>query len=1081
MFACIIQPACPILQSRKLKPYAEDQFFMVRLDPDFDPSTCQSTSSSEKMDSAGLVRSLGEICSAAFISRELALPRRLEHKSGVQIARICHSSCSSEHKVDFVEESLNRFKESQKRDEALLTPFVHRSDLLIGESKSFPKKIALESDLSLYDDDSIEPATPICQSDTALDLPSFVQSLPFSCARKTSIRRSKPQKRFVDSSARVFKIDALSNICGPSKVACLYLPQTEVRDWKDRTSRNDLSSPEEQQHLALNDELISFARECVPSSAIPASIDSLDGVDLIQGQTSSYPILSWFTCDDDIDGSELVDHVYFDQAARDLKRRSFCSNAVKVGDKERSRCVLLTGCSSRINSGRLYSYRGFLTNQIMNPRIFQRRYKSMVELNKIYQRKNISALSKGSDIAVSPRQRSFYFSRMVVVDFADGFAAKMSKKKLKQKQGKSNIRGGPFVASLKTRRHGDRLPLQPIKKNRVAVMSGMQSAVAPELEYLSSSFHREKENISVNDVVGQLGKENLNVRGELLHLATKAHELKEEEDAYLAELAVINRCREDTPSRASFEDEICDREDIDVASGACGNGKREASDAIATEEHDQEKKKKKRKKDKKKKEKKKLKKQKKSHKRKRRDDDVEAQSDRALTEKLVGDGCNISSECEETRLQVKSVKKLRIDEAVPSTTRKPWKAVPSIALGITPIHHPKEKRSQPQPSVEMHKTPKNSTSHSLSSLDASSVSGKSPDSVAVANLAHDALFTKATPKNFPMMQSQALDENNYIVREHDGDSISAIDADNYRSTESFNDDISFERTSEENISTFTILTSESFLELFGESIMELASGRWFNTLTTAEKLQINSVLNCNQEPGNGLDPGIPPQAKINVSDCPLLDIAGADIELADDKALIVQRISTLTQSNKEFMKRLVIMAASGRYRSIHVILCVDTDMRPSEIVTMQNALMQQSGCPCETVTFEYTSPRTLSSSIALQFCNSSEVHKSSRISQFASDENVQERARFLICLVPTMTVHTALKCLWCADSSGTFEDEFDDDCGATAMQTLLSLARETSRELFPHKVTSMMTKACAEQLWLAVNTASSFATRQFER
>jgi len=914
----------------------------------------------------------------------------------------------------------------------------------------------LESDLSLYDDDIIEPM-PSYQPNAALDLPSFAQSLPFSCARKTT-HRSKLQKRFVESSARVCKIDTLSNICGPSKVACLYLPQIEVCDWKDKLSRNESPIAEEkQQHLASNDDLISFVRSCVPSSTIPDSIDLLDGVDLLQGQTSSYPILSWFTCDDDIDGSERIDPDEIDTDALMLKRKTFCSNAVRVGDEERSRCVLFTGCSSRVNDGRKYSYRGFLSNQIVSPRVFQQRYKSMIELNKICQRENISALNKGSDIAFSPRQGSFYFSRMVVVDFADRFSAKMSKKK--------KVRRGPFAASLKTRRHGDLFPLQ-MKNKRIVVVSGQQFVPAPEIERLSSSFYQKKEDINANDAVGQLGRENLLT--ELLHLVTKAHELREEEDAYLAELAVINR-------GASFDDEICDMVDVATDSYANENGKRASYD-IAMEEHDKEKKKK-RKKDKEKKEKKKMKKEKKSHKRKRRGDVIDSvQADAAPTKQLVGDGCDPSSKIEESKLQSTSVKKLRIDEAVPSTNRKPWKAVPSIELGITPIHRPKEKRSQTQPPVQVHETPKmpdkcdrlntNSTSHSLSSLDDSS-SGKSPDSVAVADLAHGALFTETNPNLPTMMQSQASNKSEHIFSEQERDNISAIDNNIDGSTESYNYGISSERASEDKLSRFTILTSESFLEQFGESILELASGRWFNTLTAVERLHITSLLNGDHESvESGLDPGIPTQTKINVCDCPLLDVAGADIELTDDKALIVQRISELNSvgGNKEFIRRLVFLAASGRYRTIHVILCVDTDIRPSEIVMMQNAL---SGCPCENVSFEYTSPRTLSSSIALQFCNSSEVHKSSRISQFASDENVQERARFLICLVPTMTVHNALRCLY-ANS--------EDDGGATAMQTLFTLARDTSRELFPHKVTSMMPKACAEQLWLAVKVAASYAS-----
>jgi len=1003
------------------------------------------------MDSAGLIRSLKESCSVDFISQELSLPRRLEHKHADQVALTLRTFHSSDRKIEFVEKALNRFKESQMREEALLSPFVQR-DLLSRNPIYFPKPIALESDLSLYDDESIEPKSrsPSLNGKTQWpddpNLPSFAHSLPFSCARKTT-HRSKLQKRFVQSSARVCKIDALSNICGPSKVACLYLPQIEVCDWKDK-----ISSPAEQQHLASNDDLISFVRSCVSSSTIPDSIDLLDGVDLLQGQTSSYPILSWFTCDDDINGNELIDHAEVDTDALILKRKTFCSNAVRVGDKERSRCALLTGSCSRVNDGRKYSYRGFLTNQIVSPRIFQRRYISMIELNKIFQRENISALNKYSDIAFGPRQSSFYFSRMVVVDFADKFSKK-----------KGNVRRSPFGASLKTRRHMDLLPpLQTKNKMPIVVVGGQQFVLAPEIERLSSSFYQQKKNINASDAMGQLGRDFLNIRSELLHLVTKAHELKEEEDSYLAELALINR-------GASFEDEIC--ESVDVADDSCANvKKREASDSTAPEEHDDEKNKK-RKRDKKKKGKKRMKREKKSHKRKHRGGTIdEAEVDAASTKKVVDDGCDPSSKVEESKLQSTSAKKLRVDNAVPSTTRKSWKAVPSIALGITPIHRPKEqkeKKSQTQPTVQAHETPEvpdkydrlntNST-HSLSSLDESS-SGKSPDSVAaVANLAHGSLFASAPP----MTQWHASNKSEHIVSEQDGNNIFAIDTDNYG--------ISSERSFEDKLSHLTILTSESFLEQYGESILELASGRWFNTLNAVERLHITSLLNGNNEAAESeLDPDIPTQAKINVCDCPLLDVAGADIELADDKALIVQRISVLNSvgsnsGNKEFIRRLVLLKASGRYKSIHVILCVDTEIRPSEIVMMQNALI---GCPCENVAFEYTSPRTLSSSIALQFCNGGEVDKSSRISQLASDENVQERARFLICLVPTMTVHNALRCL-SANS--------EDDSGATAMQLLFTTARDTSRELFPHKVSSMMPKVCADQLWLAVKVAATFAS-----
>ena len=460
---------------------------------------------------------------------------------------------------------------------------------------------------------------------------------------------------------------------------------------------------------------------------------------------------------------------------------------------------------------------------------------------------------------------------------------------------------------------------------------------------------------------------------------------------------------------------------------------------------------------------------KKKSKRKRRDalDFIdEAQMD--SSNKIGGDDCDPSSKCE-GEVKATSVKKLRIDENVPHTTQKSWVAVPTkIALGITPIHRPKDLQVQTQapPSSALlpHTTPKVLEKRDNCNTSTSASSGKSPDSVAAANL-----FAESDQKVPKMMRSQAPSENEHIAMEQESDNISEID-NGYDRSSATEAHYNGEKKSQAEVSPLTILTSESFLEQFGESIVELANGRWFATLTEGERLQITRLLEINyHSAGTGLDLDIPTRMKLNVCDCPLLDISGADIELGDGKALIVQRISQLNEGdlNKNFIKRIVMLGASGRYRHIHVILCIDTDIRPQQILMMQNALMQQSGYPCENISFEYTSLRTLSSSVAIQFCNSSDVHKSSRISQYATEENIQERARFLICLVPTMTVHVALGCL-CSDSC--------HDGGAAAMQ-MLTMAKDTTRELFPHKVSSLMPKACAEQLWLVANVNLSFASR----
>lgn len=1023
---------------------------MIRLDPDFDPLLGQQKTNVQPMDSSNaLARSLGEMCNAEYLLQEMALPSRFDNKNDDdQIGLPLRIPLRSKQKFDFMDKALQKFKLSKEQDVARLSPF-HLDGLLDKRMMSFPKRITLESDISLYDDDSIKP-TADCQPNVVIELPSTALSLPFSCARKVAGGINAQKRRFVDSSARVCKIDALSNICGPSKVSCLFIPQIDVSE-RNAETLHVSSSPVEQQ----TDDLISFVRSYA-TSTIPESDDLVDGVDLLpdENDSNSYPILSWFECDDDMDEGDQYHPIKIDPCALLLKRKTFCSNAVRVGDEERSRCVLFTGCSSRMNASRKYSYRGFLSNHIVNPRVFQQRYHSMIEMNKLCQREIIST---SNNSAIGQGQSNFYFSRMVIADFADRFS---SKKK------NSNSRKAPFAPSLKTRRHGRKA--NPLKmKEGVALVSKQPPVVVPEIENLSSYSHQTK-NLNDDDV-GRLGRENLNIRGELLHLVTKARELKEEEDAYLEELAMINRDREGAPNHASFEDDtISTKIDIGNDCTVNTNGKRKVSDDVAIGGDAKERKK--RRKDQKKKEKKK----KKKSKRKRRDDlDFIDDAQMDSSSNKIGGECDPSSKCEEevkaSSVKKSSVKKLRIDENVPHTTQKSWVAVPTkIALGITPIHRPKDLQKQtqapPSSAVLPHTTPKVLEKRDNCNTSTSTSSGKSPDSVAATNL-----FAESDQK-VPKMRSQAPSESGHIVMEQESDDISEIDNGYDRSlaTESH---YNGEKMSQDEVSPLTILTSENFLESFGDSIVELANGRWFAALTEVKRLQITRLLEINyHSAGTGLDLDIPTRMKLNVCDCPLLDISGADIELGDGKALIVQRISQLNEGdmNKNFIKRIVMLGASGRYRHIHVILCIDTDIRPQQILLMQNALMQQSGCPCENISFEYTSLRTLSSSIALQFCNSSDVHKSSRISQYATEENIQERARFLICLVPTMTVHVALRCL-CSDSC--------HDGGATAIQKLMSMASNTTRELFPHKVTSLMPKTCAEQLWLVANVNSSFASR----
>ena len=275
----------------------------------------------------------------------------------------------------------------------------------------------------------------------------------------------------------------------------------------------------------------------------------------------------------------------------------------------------------------------------------------------------------------------------------------------------------------------------------------------------------------------------------------------------------------------------------------------------------------------------------------------------------------------------------------------------------------------------------------------------------------------------------------------------------------------------------TLLTSETFLELHGEVIAELASGRWLQTISSSDSREI---AKAGEDNGNDSPKGIA------ICDCPLLDIVDIDIELPNNSAVIVQCLSSWSNDNKKgnsrgntasveqgaraFIRRLVSLTASGRWSAIHVILCIDVEMRSSlmsKIATLQNAVIQQS-CPCKHVTFEFVAPRTLAATIALRSVSASTAQYSSQVATFISDEDVQERARFLLMLVPSMTVHMAARALgFSVETGGIGSSE--------ALQNLFSLARSTPRDLFPSKTEGILSSTSAEQLWRALNAHISHA------
>lgn len=1114
-----------------------DDTRFIRVDPDFDP-LCQMVPKKKRKPTHELLRPFNEMCSASTISARLQFPARFEKSHELTGGLSRYLLPQKKLQLELIGEALLKsFKESVALDQSsdlLLTVLASRIE--VKEMQLVPPR-KIDTDLetpSLLPEDEDDttrskPDTSKILGSSILKLPSFSGMVPpYSGTKKMMTGATGHTQLAVKSSSRVCRVDSLKNVVRSSKATCLFLPQSTVQRKSDDTALAENKLRQSMQKETEARALMSAIRSCVPSrDNIP------DSLPLLQEQCSTYPVAPWFECENGDDKSSSLPSE-IDETALNMKRRSFCGAAKARSSGEGSRCLLLTGCSSRRNADSKYSYRGFLTNQVVDPTIFEHRYNAMVEMNK--RTSNRKASSEVSNVALAPSQlcsHESFFARMALGVFAEAF----TRHKAMETQNSQRLRtkrSAPYAPRLKTKMHGES-KIAARKAAAITKALPIQSGIllGSKIDELARSFNHKQmldrlaESSSgthcgadARRVVEELGKSSLKVRGELLHLVTKARELEDEKQSYLAELAVVNRAgRVKTPTNI----------DLSVPDD---NRKRKAASiesveltASASEFTEQDKKRMRKEKKRRKKEKKKRKK----HKRKHRDVGAQEEDDQHE------DNEDLFSK--KRRVAVEAMFKSQEKQHSSENVQPKRVAIPSIPLGMTPVNPPKKpevgRKMGPVQSANLQheRLPDSSEGDNFEASpqeetefeddvvkSAIAAKEKSPESVADLDLGtkhegqphHQAPrettddFLRQREDNYSADSYQKLNTANTRRNDDDVDRSHDDRPSNEYSPSSQVKENAWQEASSlggeeeqpgdyEKESSFlssnldgrarenerapppppplTLLTSERFLETFGETVQLLASGRWQKTLSESDKASKN----------------IP--TGIVVCDCPLVDIAGVDVELLDDSAIVVQRLSSWSDCNqtngnnggnpagsvqqggsRAFIRRLVLLAASGRYNAIHVILCLDVEISsalPREIATLQNAVMQQSGCPCEHVTFEYATPRSLAASIALRSASASTLSR--KVAEFVSDENVQERARFLVMLCSGISVHMALRCLGFSPESNNSTES------GVALQNLFSMAKNTSRDLFPYKTEGVLSVRAAEQLWMALNTDISHA------
>lgn len=199
----------------------------------------------------------------------------------------------------------------------------------------------------------------------------------------------------------------------------------------------------------------------------------------------------------------------------------------------------------------------------------------------------------------------------------------------------------------------------------------------------------------------------------------------------------------------------------------------------------------------------------------------------------------------------------------------------------------------------------------------------------------------------------------------------------------------------ERLRPLSLLCSEPFLESWGDVVAELASGRWKK------------------------DPHAPGRG-INLVDTALVNSCGADIEAPGRCGLLVYSVSALEAASdaREIVLEIVTLAAIGRYKCLYIFLSYDTDISPAiakHVTQMQCATIRSNGLPEAKITIKTTSPATIATALAQTIFRLSARGEDraleDSIMKGVSDSRMQERARFLLDLIPVLSASGAIQIL----------------------------------------------------------------------
>ena len=827
-------------------------------------------------------------------------------------------------------------------------------------------------------------------------------------------------------------------------------------------------------------------------------------------KANGYECRSWFVDED----NPLPD--YGENRAADPQdvQHIFQDRAWHRNREEQAREMVMTGAKMKRERG-CCTYRGFLTNIVVNPRYFAARYLAMLQCNHSLKAKT-SGDTDEVDLDLSAANVPSFLvppstSPMVSADATctAGEAAlrifhrslaRTNMENLIERQETGKILPEPQTMLLRNRRHpnmakSDRrtkklssLGLAGSSNRRTRTFINARKRSADDSRRSSISFHdvfvvKQRKGLgfltsdadegstisaqppSVLCTLGSiesLGKESVGIRGELCHLQNKAAEVAREEEAYWREMSVVGGPqRIDTGSRLAFSPKprgAADRDtnprggsggdddgedgkkanvlksstnvpDHHQQQGAAPLGSEDDTNMKTAAEAKVERRERKKRKKERRREKKARKRERKERKKREKENgpppEVGPLAGRPVAPTAAVDvvaPANLSSSSKTVR-------------SAPSEQTPPQNASSSTLTSAS--HHSQGGSAAAAAARNVGYTP-NAPPASTTPM------GMGPNAIAARNLGFTPKALSASRFSCPPSNRAAsaaggasVDRAEHRYGPNDG-SVNS----NAPLTAPLDKAISHYKGQEHTVTsqpitkadedqTIRALVSEAFFECFGEVVADLSTGQYARSFFEGAEKGIASMELAGEGWGNVHTlrerKRLPTEQirSILLYDSVLIDGQQVDIELPGKAAVVALRLSSWSSSMsaqgeppkeaKHFVRRLVNVAALGRYKVLHVLLCADVDVSPSllnGIGIFQNAMSLES---VKTIVHHVTT-KTIAPAVAnlmlsaYDRCGREIDADTAWIEDVSStDEPLLERVRLLLSLCSSMTAMRAFE------------------------------------------------------------------------